>query len=235
MGKISTVVTAAAVCVALGATATGSSGGAATDERSAEQLLDDAYRTMRSLTSVTIDGDTDTVPTDGERMTSRLTTDLKSTCRYKSSRESGAVLEQIRIEETDYVRLNRAYLDEWSGQDTPSAAEQKLWIKKPSSESVRGDGLSDCTWSFTAFGKAKKSDPTTVDGRRAIALVVTDAKVEGGTYTFHVAAEGKPYLLKVTYRGPDFRTTTTFSGFDKPLDVDPPAKGRLLDLGGIGG
>ncbi|MFJ1651426.1 hypothetical protein ACIOC2_08375 [Streptomyces sp. NPDC088337] len=233
MGKISTVVTATAACLTLGATVTGCSGGAATDERSAQQLLDDAYKTMKSLTSVTIDGET--TVTDGEHSTTLLTTDLKSTCTFKSSWESGAALEQIRIGETDYVRPNRAYLDQWSGQKTQSAAEQDRWIKTSSSESVPGDGLSDCTWSFDAFGKAKKSEPTEVDGRPAIALVVTDVKDKSGTYTFHVATEGKPYLLKVEYKGSDFHTTTTFSAFEEPLKVDPPYDDELLDLSGIGG
>lgn len=212
---------------------TGCSGGAATDERSAQQLLDDAYKTMKSLTSVTIDGET--TVTDGEHSTTLLTTDLKSTCTFKSSWESGAALEQIRIGETDYVRPNRAYLDQRSGQKTQSAAEQDRWIKTSSSESVPGDGLSDCTWSFDAFGKAKKSEPTEVDGRPAIALVVTDVKDKSGTYTFHVATEGKPYLLKVEYKGSDFHTTTTFSAFEEPLKVDPPYDDELLDLSGIGG
>ncbi|MEU6274703.1 hypothetical protein ABZ871_20160 [Streptomyces populi] len=56
-----------------------------------------------------------------------------------------------------------------------------------------------------------------------------------GTYTLYVAAEGKPYLLKVDYKGPDFHTTTTFSAFDEPLEVKPPAEDEVLDLSGIGG
>ncbi|WP_406838874.1 hypothetical protein ACICHK_26810 [Streptomyces sp. AHU1] len=232
MRKISAVVTATAACLALGAAATGCSGGAATDERSAGQLLDDAYRTMKSLKSVTVDGDT--TPAHGKSLTSHLTTDLRTTCAFKSSMGSGAALEQIRIKETDYIRPNRAYLDQWSGRKTTGAAEQSRWIKKLSSESEPGDGLSDCTWPFTAFGRAKKGGPASVDGRRAIALVVTDEKVKDGTYTLYVATEGKPYLLKVDYKGPDFRTTTTFSAFDEPLEVKPPAEDEVLDLSGIG-
>lgn len=233
MGKISTVVTATAACLVLGVTVTGCSDGAATDERSAGQSLEDAYKTMKSLTSVTVEAET--IRTDGERLTSVLATDLKSTCTFRSSSDSGAALEQIRIKETDYIRPNRAYLDQWAGRETPSAAEQDRWIKKSSSESVPGDGLSDCTWPFATFGKAKKGEPAEVDGRPAIALVVTDAQDKGGTYTFHVATEGKPYLLKVDYKGTDFRTTTTFSDFEKPLKVEPPADDKLLDLEGIGG
>ncbi|MGW5972076.1 hypothetical protein [Streptomyces sp. NPDC055186] len=233
MGKISAVATATAACLVLGVTATGCSDGAATDERSAAQSLEDAYKTMKSLTSVTIEAET--TRTDGERLTSVLATDLKSTCTFRSSSESGAALEQIRIKETDYIRPNRAYLDQWAGKEIQGSAEQDRWIKKPASESVPGDGLSDCTWPFATFGKAEKGEPVEVDGRPALALVVTDAGDKGGTYTFHVATEGKPYLLKVDYKGADFRTTTTFGDFEKPLKVEPPADDELLDLGGVGG
>ncbi|MFD3826540.1 hypothetical protein [Streptomyces sp. NPDC058625] len=89
-----------------------------------------------------------------------------------------------------------------------------------------GDGLSDCTWPFDAFGKARKSEPTEADGRPAIALVVTDVEDRGGTYTFHVATEGKPYLPEVDRKGTDFRTTTTFSAFEEPLKVDDPHLGE---------
>ncbi|MGJ3559542.1 hypothetical protein ACR6C2_16090 [Streptomyces sp. INA 01156] len=98
----------------LGVTVTGCSDDAATEERSAEQSLEDAYETMKSLTSVAIEAET--TRTDGERFTSVLATDLKSTCTFRSSSESGAALEQIRIKETDYIRPNRAYLDQWAGR-----------------------------------------------------------------------------------------------------------------------
>src|SRR4051794_40959229 len=114
MGKISTVATATAACLMLGVTVTGCSDDAATEERSAEQSLEDAHKTMKSITSVTIEAET--TRTDGERFTSVLTTDLKSTCTFRSSSESGAALEQIRIKETDYIRPNRAYLDQWAGR-----------------------------------------------------------------------------------------------------------------------
>lgn len=233
MGRIVAVATAMAACLTLGVTATGCSNDEASDERSADQLLEDAYETMKSLTSVTID--TKTTGASKERSTSVLVTDLKSTCTFRSSSESGATLEQIRIEETDYIRPNRAYLDQWAGLEAPSAAEQDRWVKMPSSDSAPGDGLSDCTWPFAAFGKAEKGEPAEVDGRQAVALVVTDEEDQGGTYTFHVATEGRPYLLKVDYKGTDFRTTTTFSAFEKPLKVEAPDDDELLDLSGIGG
>ncbi|GAA3991535.1 hypothetical protein [Streptomyces plumbiresistens] len=222
--------TAALACLATGAAVAGCSGGSSGEEPSAEQLLDDANDTMTALKSVTVDGKTTTVAT-GEGFSSRLTTDLKGTCRYRVTWSTGASLEQIRIGESDYVRPNRAYLER-AGQDVTIAGEQKRWVKSPAREAgwdTENAGLANCTREFASFGKATKGERTEVDGRQAIALVVTDKADKGGTYTFYVATKGKPYLLKVAYKGAEYRSTTSFSAFDAPLNVRPPAETDVLD------
>ncbi|ELS53609.1 putative lipoprotein (Precursor) [Streptomyces viridochromogenes Tue57] len=187
-------------------------------------MLDDANDAMRELRSVTVVADT--VRTDGDGFSSRFTTDLRSRCTSKVTwKETGATLEQIRIGETDYVRPNRAYVEQWSGK--AMNRPQNTWLKTPASEP--GDGLSSCTRDFTSFGTVRKGEPTEIDGTEAVELVVTDKADKGGKYTFHVATEGKPYILKVVYKGADLSTTTTYSGFDGPLDVRAPAAAQVLD------
>ncbi|GGR46108.1 hypothetical protein [Streptomyces netropsis] len=111
---------------------------------------------------------------------------------------------------------------------------QSRWIKAPSSRAHAGDGLAECTREFTSFGVAKKGEPTKVNGTPAIPLVVTDEADKGGSYTFYVATGSKPYILKAVYKSPELHSTTSFSAFDKPLDVRPPAKADVLDAGDIG-
>jgi hypothetical protein len=218
------VLTAVLACLTVAGCA-GGGGGDAT-ERSAQEILDGANEAMRTLKSVTIEGNTTKVG-NSSGFSSRLTTDLDSKCTSKVTWDAtGAVLEQIRIGETDYVRPNRAYIENWSGK--PMSGPQKIWSKTPASNAQPGDGLSACPRDFTSFGTAKKGDPAKVDGTPAIALLVTDKSVKEGAYTFYVATEGKPYILKVVYKGTDFHTTTTYSGFDKPMNVRPPAK--VLDV-----
>ncbi|PZX35062.1 MULTISPECIES: hypothetical protein [unclassified Streptomyces] len=65
-------------------------------------------------------------------------------------------------------------------------------------------------------------------------MKVTDKEDAEGVYTFHVATEGKPYLLKVAYQGADYRSTTFFSAFDAPLGVRPPADADVLDTSAAG-
>ena len=52
-------------------------------------------------------------------------------------------------------------------------------------------------------------------------------------YTFHVATEGEPYLLKTVYEGGGNVTTTAFSAFGEPVDVRPPAAEQVVDKADI--
>ncbi|MFI0850624.1 hypothetical protein ACH4TX_04310 [Streptomyces sp. NPDC021098] len=219
--------TAALACLALGAALAGCTHGASAEapspskEPTARQLIDTANDTMKALTSVTIDANS--FDASGEDRSTRLRTDLKGRCAYKTTWPAGPRIEQIRIGETDYVRTNRAYDKRWPGKGGPDTHDSNRWITSPSSEAP-DNGLADCTWDFTTFGVAKKRGPSEVDGRPAIRLIVTDKEDEGGAYNFHIATEGKPYILKVVYEGAEYHSVTTFSAFDEPLDVRPPAK-----------
>jgi hypothetical protein len=56
-----------------------------------------------------------------------------------------------------------------------------------------------------------------------------------GTYTFYVATEGRPYLLRTVHKGGGNVTTTSFSAFGEPLDVRPPASARVVDKADVEG
>ncbi|GHF06102.1 hypothetical protein E5082_13750 [Streptomyces griseoluteus] len=222
----------------LGCAATGcGESHAAADPRSAGQLLDSADRAMKALGSVTIT--TETAATGGGTVYSgHETTDLKGRCVYKARFRSGAELEQIRTGGTDYIHGNAMYFEMW-GRGTVPAMREKPWLKSPVGAARDADGLKDCTWPFTSFGRPAKGARAELDGRPVIPVEVRDKGGESpfarepGTYTFYVAAEGTPYLLKFDYKGPHIRTTTVFTGFDKPLAVRPPAPADTLDLGTV--
>ncbi|MEV6192851.1 hypothetical protein AB0M19_10645 [Streptomyces sp. NPDC051920] len=221
--------TAALACLALGGVMAGCAADSAAKEISADQLLDDANETMRALKSVTID--TATKVTKGDDRSSRMTTGFKGVCAVRTTWASGARLEQLRINGSDYVRPNRTYI-EASGQDMGGTDEQGRWIKVPASESTPGDGLSDCTYKFSSFGEVTKGQPTTVNRTPAIMLKVTDKEYKDTSFTFYVATEGKPYILKVVAEDDQFDSTTSFSAFDEPLNVQAPDKGDVLDTNG---
>ncbi|MFI0774667.1 hypothetical protein [Streptomyces sp. NPDC021212] len=202
--------TAALACLALGAAVAGCTRSAAAEkpsaskEPTAQQMLDAANDTMKALRSVTVDANA--FDASGEDRSTRLRTDLKGRCASKTTWATGRSLEEMRIDGTDYVRTN-----------------QGRWSAAPSREAKPEEGITGCTWPFTTFGVAKKRKPTEVNGSPARRLLVTDKADGGGTYTFYIATEGKPYILKVVYEGAVYHSITTFSAFDEPLDVRPPA------------
>ncbi|MGW2839705.1 hypothetical protein ACWCWD_18110 [Streptomyces sp. NPDC001493] len=238
-----TVAKAASVCLFVGVTVagctddgtTGGGGGSADGSTakgaSAGRMLDDANATMRGLASVTIK--TVTRESGGDVTSSQLSTDLKATCAFTTTSPTGARLEQIRTDGTDYVRPNRAYLEE-SGHDVAGTRQPDLWAKTPVSAAQPGDGLAGCTQEFASFGAVTKGEATEIDGTPARALKSADGTDEGGSFTFYVATEGKPYLLKVVYEGNGVATTTSFSAFDKPLDVHVPDATEVVDTAALG-
>ncbi|GAA4079003.1 lipoprotein [Streptomyces hundungensis] len=212
------------VCSVAAAVLTGCSGGsAAPAERSAQQLLDDANHTMSRLSWVTVDS---TGVSAGGSNTSHMTTDRKSRCTNRTTWAAGGSLEQIRIGDTDYVRPDAAYLKK-AGRGADKAKGR--WIRTPANRAQPGDGLASCPYSFPSFGEAAKGNQVTVGGRKGIEVVVHDRSDRNGRFTFSVATEGKPYILKIFYEGSDHETTTSFSGFDEPLTMEPPAPSDVVD------
>lgn len=201
--------------------------GGGTAQKSASEMLDEANARMEKLSSLTIEI-SNTVGDD--RVTWRMTTDLKSRCQVRNTFSRSGTLEQIRIGETDYVRPDKAYLETWSGNDLGDA-EPGVWAKVPVSSSQPGSGLSRCTRPFESFGTATKGKATRIEGREALGLNVTDPADKKGKYAFYVATEGEPHLLKAVYRSGKQVTTTSFSDFDEPLDIRPPASADVLEPG----
>ncbi|WP_039931719.1 hypothetical protein [Streptomyces viridochromogenes] len=222
MGTVST----ALVCLLAGTALTGCGGDS--EEKSAGALLDEANATMRKLGSVTVDI---TNRTTRGSVTSHLVTDLGSRCRSRTTWSAGGTLEQIRLGGTDYVRPNRAYLQKWKKYPGVTG-EQRLWVKTPVDQAGSGDGLTSCERPFDSFGTAKKGGSARVGDTEALRLIVTDKADKAGTYTFYVAAEGKPYLLKTVYKSAAQQTTTAFSGFDAPLGVQAPKADEVLSVPG---
>lgn len=192
-----------------GVALTGCGGGTAAVEASPKEMLDDANKAMKSLKSVTISMETE--KSSGAGSTAVLQTDLKSKCASTTISDNGDQLEQVWIGGKHYTRAD-------------GKKAQRRWVKLPVYEAELDSGRPiDCTWPFASFGKVAKGKPAKVGGKPAIKLVATDDKVKGGTYTYYIATKGKPYVLTVDFKDATYRTTTSFSAFDEPLDIRPPA------------
>jgi hypothetical protein len=99
-------------------------------------------------------------------------------------------------------------------------------------DSPGGGGLTSCERPFDSFGTAKKGGSIRVGDTRAVEVIVTDEADKEGTYTFAIAQEGEPYLLRTVYKSAAQRTTTSSSGFDEPLNLRAPKPDEVLGTGG---
>ncbi|MFJ8149741.1 hypothetical protein ACIQ6R_32575 [Streptomyces sp. NPDC096048] len=228
--KTTTTVSTVLTCLLAGTLLAGCGSGDSGNNQSADDMLEDANAAMRALKSVRVDSTS--TAAQGGTVTVRLVTDLEGRCTARTTFSQGGTLDQIRIGGTDYVRPDRAYLE--NRKPGGLTGEQRLWIKKPADAAQPGDGLSSCTRPFESFGTARKGKATRVAGREAVALTVTDKADEadeankGGTYTFYVATKGKPHLLKAVYKGAEYDTSTSFADFDEPLDIRPPEPAEVI-------
>jgi hypothetical protein len=100
----------------------------------------------------------------------------------------------------------------------------------PVSAALGADNLVDCAWPFPSYKGATKGNPTELDGKPVIPVKVRDDEISGGMYTFYVAAEGKPYLLRIDHQEPPYLRITEFSRFNNRFALQPPAAVDVLDL-----
>jgi ribosomal protein L22 len=127
-----------------------------------------------------------------------------------------------------YVRANQeAYRWRSRGQATREqlATVAHRWIKRPRTEAdqiresmcdVRAQLTEDPLTSENLDQVEKQAG--TLNGEKTIKLTFTGGP---STLDVHIAAEGRPYLLKVAERG---GTVWTFGDFDKPFRAKTPAE-----------
>jgi hypothetical protein len=112
-----------------------------------------------------------------------------------------------------WVRVDRAFLDRW-------AIDVEFDLRTQF----------DASWSEShdrGFGGANlvQGKPKQVDGTKA--LSVTDTN-RSPTKSLWIAAVGEPYLLAETHS--DGVDTRTYSRFGKPMRVEAPPAGQIVDL-----
>lgn len=78
----------------------------------------------------------------------------------------------------------------------------------------------------------KKGGTTTVDGT---SVVPVSGVEDGRTTTLYVAAEGTPYLVRATEKGPGTDSTLTLSDYDKPVPSKTPSDEDSVDVSQLRG
>ncbi|KJK46598.1 hypothetical protein [Streptomyces sp. NRRL F-4428] len=215
----------AAVALA-GAAALGLSGCAAKPSRtfpglSGTQSLDKSVTALRGASSFTVSGKT---MTKGVATQVNLSVSKTGECKGTMSLTTG-YLKMVRAQGDVFLQSDKAFARVQT-EGLPKEEADALfedattrWLRKEASDpALKGlVGLCDrdgMLKSFYGLPGTQQEGLTEVDGRPAV--TITAAK-----HVFRVAADGEPYLLKVTAGGPE-GIDLTYTGINEPVQVDVP-------------
>ncbi|MFJ6086114.1 hypothetical protein ACIQI8_32465 [Streptomyces sp. NPDC092369] len=221
---------------------------------SALEIADRSMKATTGASSVHLRGDVEDEDAGG-RIHVDMALSTKNECRGTFGMGSSGGMEMIKAGDTIYMKYDEAFLREQSKTESKETVDEMVamlggkWAKTSATgadsediagfcdldtvlegaEDVGSGGSASPGATATAASSATRAGTAQVDGAKAVVLKLKDGK---DRYTLYVAAEGKPYLLRMVSTGKD-TGTLTFGDYDKPLSVRKPP-GKILDLDALG-
>ncbi|MEU8530326.1 MULTISPECIES: hypothetical protein [Streptomyces] len=210
----------------------------------ADAIADKAIEANKAASSMHAVG---TIKADGESVDIDFSADTKGACNGKMTLNEGTA-ELRKVQPSMYVKGDEKFWTNAAAEDgTPRAEAVAMaevmkgrWIKMSAKEAGSDFDMVCNNETMMKELDKDKSDrkgmtrgaDADVDGVPAATLVKRDA--DGGTLTFYVAKEGKPYLLKAETVGGKDAGLMTFSEFDKPVVATAPPADQMLDMSKLG-
>jgi hypothetical protein len=220
--------------VALSGALAGCGGGGFADE-SAETILTTAEQDMKALSSVRVAGD---LTVDGEELDFDMRVSSAGDCSGTIG-VAGGQAELMSVNGTVYMKPDETVWTTLAGPDAEmvKSAVGDRWISEPASEGGFG-GLCDLDELLSDLGDDEEAggevgDVEDVDGTEAV--TVDSETDEGDPLTVWVAVDEPHHILKMEVTEGDEPGTVTFSEFDEPLDLEPPAEDEVVDFAELGG
>ncbi|MFE6912424.1 hypothetical protein [Streptomyces rubiginosohelvolus] len=173
------------------------------------------------------------------RIKADFASSLGGDCTGTMSMGGEGRMEIVKTGDTVYTKFDEALLREQAKgepkEDVDAAVELLAgrWTESKASDPDTKDSIEFCDLKgllkeFEASDNAaQKKGPTKVAGTPALRLTEKEGKE---TYTIDVAAEGAPYILRVTSRGGEEPMTMNLSDFDVPVVAEKPAAKDIVDL-----
>ncbi|MDQ0984928.1 hypothetical protein [Streptomyces sp. V2I9] len=173
------------------------------------------------------------------RVKADFASSLGGDCTGTMALDGQGAMEVVKTGGTVYTKFDEAMLRS-EMTDEPKAevdaAVEMLagkWMESKASDPDTAEATEFCDLKalleeFEANDNAaEKKGPSKVAGKPALRLTEKDGKE---TFTFDVATEGSPYLLRVTSRGGKEPMTMNLSDFDVPVVAEKPAAKDIVDL-----
>jgi hypothetical protein len=206
------------------------------------EIADRAVKATGGASSLRMKGD---VPDDESGGTIRVDMALnkKGECAGTMSLDGQGQAELIKTGDTVYMKYDEAFLRAQGAGESKEEADAAVamlagkWTKMALTGKDAKDIASFCDLDSVLGGvedvnsDATRGKTTTVDGTAAVVLHERDGK---DRYTLYVAAEGKPYLLRVDSTSAKDPGTLVFTDYEKPVPVRKPS-GKIMDLDALGG
>jgi hypothetical protein len=205
-------------------------------ELSGPEIHERAYEATKRAESLRIAG---RVRSDGKEMEMDIALNLKGECEGTVVLGGGGRAEIVKSTAYLYYKADEALYRSQS-KNMPrrqvdavvaSLADRWLKMRADSPEARQSAGMCDLGKLLGSFGSsspvARKGRLSQVGGQEA--MTVTAPSADGGTETYYVATDGKPYLLRAAKTGGTEPGDVTFSEYDRPVDVSPPADKDVVD------
>ncbi|MBQ0829502.1 hypothetical protein [Streptomyces tagetis] len=212
------------------------------DGLSAAEIADRAFKATREAGSLRMRGD---VPDEETGGTIRIdmAVDRDGRCAGTMSLDGEGKTELIRTGDTLYMKYDERFLRAQSEGEPAADVDAAValladqWTKTSAAGEDAKDagGLCDLD---AVLGEAEpagtgltRGESADVDGRQAVVLHEKDG---ADRHTVYVAAEGKPYVLRLDSESAKEPGTLTFSAYDEPVSAEAPT-GKVIDLDALDG
>ncbi|MET9435799.1 hypothetical protein [Streptomyces sp. NPDC006551] len=171
----------------------------------------------------------------GELANARLAADTSGKCTGTMTFKPAGTVELVIPEaETGYLRFDEAYLRAGASStaeaDTAVKENLNLWTEAAVTDPDFGPWLGLCdlngllnNYEMGAFLSTKGAQ-TTVGGRKAVTLTRDTGTQK---FTYYVATDGEPYLLRITEEGGDAPGTVTLSDFGRKIEAQTPPEAYI--------
>ncbi|MGW4819267.1 hypothetical protein ACWEP4_09840 [Streptomyces sp. NPDC004227] len=203
---------------------------------SGQEIVDRALKATRSATSLTLKG---SVPDEEGTIELDLALDRQGHCAGTLGMHGEGEVGLIRTDDTVYMKFDEAYLRSEGKGQSKSEVDGVVdmladrWVKTGADSDDAKDMADFCDLDklLADFDDtrsvARKGKATTLDGTPAFTLTEAEGK---DRYTLYVAAEGKPYLLRIENTTAKQPEDISFTDYGKPVPAVPPAGKDVLDL-----
>jgi hypothetical protein len=217
---------------------------------SADEIAEKALTATTGASSLRMKGRIQDDESDGTILID-MALDKKNECAGTLGMGGKGRADLIKTGDTVYLKYDETFLREQSKGEAKADVDAAVdmlagkWTKMSAKGSDAKDiagfcdldtvlgGAEDVGSGGSGGGSAEgtRAGTATIDGQKAAVLKVKDGK---DRYTMYVAAEGKPYLLRLDSTSADDPGSVVFSDFDQPVPASKPT-GKIVDLDALGG